>query len=104
MHMLKYHTVANDVHGYYVSVKMNCHIKSNVKGDEKRGMLNGIKVVMEEGTEVIRNSLGSTVCGGRGYNGMAERGSYTSRKRRVGIHILGMEERKWWKQPSNAEE
>lgn len=71
--MFKYHTVANDVHGYYVSVKMNCHIKSNVKGEEKTGMLNGIKVVMEEGTEVIRNSLGSTVGSGRGYNGTAER-------------------------------
>lgn len=88
MHMSKYHTVANDVRGYYVSVKMNRHIKSNVKGEEKRGMLNGIKVVMEEGTEVIRNSLGSTVGSGRGYNGKAERGSYTSRKRCMGIHIL----------------
>lgn len=65
-------------------------------------MLNGIKVVMEEGTEVIRNSLGIIV-GSRGYNGMAERGSYTSQKPHVGTHILGTEKRKWWKQPSNAE-
>lgn len=38
MHVFKYHAVANHVQDYYVSIKMNCHIKSVVLGEGKRRM------------------------------------------------------------------
>lgn len=38
MHVFKYHAVANHVQSYYVSIKMNCHIKSVVLGEGKRRM------------------------------------------------------------------
>lgn len=93
--MSEYYTVVNNVCNYYVSIKMNCFIKSNVVDEQERRMLNGMKTGLWQQRLRLPGAHWEAQKGDWSYRDSRE-GSYTSQKQHADTHILGMETRKWW--------